>query len=105
MATLATMPAVRRRRSAPLSEGGARWRREFLEYYPEGFEDESYVELERSCKWAAHERWEELLGRDEFRRLIRAGEFVEAASRAVKVESRTNLLFSFEKMALRDAVK
>jgi hypothetical protein len=39
------------------------------------------------------------------RSLIRAGEFVEAASRAVRIESRTNLLFSFEKMALRDAVK
>jgi hypothetical protein len=30
---------------------------------------------------------------------------VEIASRAVRIESRTNLLFSFEKMALRDAVK
>src|SRR5688572_28975903 len=105
MATLATMPAVRRRKGAPPWKGAARCRRKFLEFYPDGFEDESYVELERSYKWAAHERWEEMLGRDEFRRLIRAGEFVEAASRAVKIESRTNLLFSFEKMALRDAVK
>jgi hypothetical protein len=32
------------------------------------------------------------------------GEFVEIAKRAVRIESRTNLLFSFEKMALRDAV-
>src|SRR5207248_9862514 len=32
-------------------------------------------------------------------------EFIEAANRAVRIESRTNLLFSFEKMALRDAVK
>ena len=29
----------------------------------------------------------------------------EIAARAVRLESRTNLLFSFEKMALRDAVK
>jgi hypothetical protein len=36
---------------------------------------------------------------------IRRGEFVEAAARAVRIESRTNLLFSFEKMALRDAVR
>ena len=33
------------------------------------------------------------------------GEFAEVAARAVRLESRTNLLFSFEKMALRDAVK
>ena len=31
--------------------------------------------------------------------------FTEIAARAVRIESRTNLLFSFEKMALRDAVK
>jgi hypothetical protein len=31
--------------------------------------------------------------------------FAEICSRAVRIESRTNLLFSFEKMALRDAVK
>jgi len=44
---------------------------------------------------------------EEFRRLLRAGEFAEIASRAVRVEqrSRHSMLFSFEKMALRDAVK
>jgi hypothetical protein len=31
--------------------------------------------------------------------------FIEIAAQAVRIESRTNLLFSFEKMALRDAVK
>jgi hypothetical protein len=36
---------------------------------------------------------------------MRAGAFKEIAARAVAIESRTNLLFSFEKMALRDAVK
>ena len=33
------------------------------------------------------------------------GKFGEVAAKAVAIESRTNLLFSFEKMALRDAVK
>ena len=32
-------------------------------------------------------------------------EFEEIAARAIRLQSRTNLLFSFEKMALRDAVK
>jgi hypothetical protein len=40
-----------------------------------------------------------------FRALMRRGQFAQIASHAVSIESRTNLLFSFEKMALRDAVK
>ena len=46
-----------------------------------------------------------MLGADEYRALLRAQEFTEIASRAIRIESRTNLLFSFEKMAIRDAVK
>ena len=47
----------------------------------------------------------EHLGRDAFRRALTEERFAEIAQRAVSIESRTNLLFSFEKMALRDAVK
>jgi hypothetical protein len=39
-----------------------------------------------------------------FTGLLRANKFEEIAMRAVRIESRTNLIFSFEKMALRDAV-
>jgi hypothetical protein len=62
---------------------------------------------ERDYKWESHERWEESLGQAEFRRLLRAGAFAEIASRAVRVEqrSRHSMIFSFEKMALRDAIK
>lgn len=80
-------------------------RRKFLRYYPGGFEDDDYLILERNYKWNAHVRWSEALSEDEFRRLIRKSAFREIAARAVAIESRTNLLFSFEKMALRDAVK
>ncbi len=81
--------------------------RKFLRYFPGGFGDETYVEWERGYKWEAHQRWEEALGKAEFRGLLRAGEFAEAAARAVRVEQRTrhSMIFSFEKMALRDAVK
>jgi hypothetical protein len=81
--------------------------RKFLRYFPGGFGDETYLEWERGYKWEAHERWEEALGREEFRRLLRRGEFAEVAARAVRVEQRTrhSMIFSFEKMALRDAVK
>ena len=37
--------------------------------------------------------------------MLREGAHGEIAARAVRIESRTNLLFSFEKMALRDAVR
>lgn len=45
--------------------------------------------------------------RAEFRRLLRAREYLEIATRAVRVEqrSRHSMIFSFEKMALRDAVR
>ena len=82
-----------------------RCRRKFLRFFPEGFHDETYIDWERGYKWTAHERWNDVLGRKEHGALLRRGEFEEVARRAVQIESRTNLLFSFEKMALRDAVR
>ncbi|MDQ3584861.1 MAG: hypothetical protein M3407_03715 [Acidobacteriota bacterium] len=87
------------------SAGAVRCRRKFLRFFPEGFHDETYVAWERDYKWKAHEAWNEMLNRAAYRRLLREGEFSEIAARAVRIESRTNLIFSFEKMALRDAVK
>ena len=87
--------------------GAERCRRKFLRFFPGGFRDETYIDWERSYKWEAHERWEEALSREKFRALLREGEFAEIAARAVRVEQRTrhSMIFSFEKMALRDAVK
>jgi hypothetical protein len=82
-----------------------RCRRKFLRFFPGGFQDETYLDWERNYKWEAHERWEASLGRDAFRAELSAERFSDIAARAVQIESRTNLLFSFEKMALRDAVK
>lgn len=82
-----------------------RCRRKFLRFFPGGFEDETYVDWERGYKWQAHERWTGSLGASDFRDLLRQRRFSEVAATAVSIESRTNLLFSFEKMALRDAVK
>jgi hypothetical protein len=80
-------------------------RRRFLRFYPDGFRDEDYIELERSYKWDAHRRWRDALGRDDLERLLAAGRYDEIATTAVRIESRTNLLFSFEKMAIRDATR
>jgi hypothetical protein len=101
---------TRRKRARPsstakLSPGAVRSRRKFLRYFRKGFRDETYVDWERGYKWAAHERWEATLNRTAFRALLDDGKYSEIAARAVTIESRTNLLFSFEKMALRDAVK
>jgi hypothetical protein len=94
-------------KSRQTSEGAERCRRKFLRYFPGEFRDETYLDWEREYKWEAHERWEEALGRAEFRRLLRVEEYAEIAARAVRVEQRTrySMIFSFEKMALRDAVK
>src|SRR6476659_8814008 len=82
--------ASRRSVPRPALEGGAlRSRRKFLRYYPGGFEDRDYLELERGYKLTAHERWLAALGRDEFNALISDGAFTEIAARAVKIESRT----------------
>jgi hypothetical protein len=89
----------------PLSSGALRSRRKFLQIFPGGFTDPDYLELERDYKWRAHEQWLDALGPASLGSLLQRGRETEAAALAVTIESRTNLLFSFEKMALRDAVR
>ncbi|MBV9662383.1 MAG: hypothetical protein JOZ37_00350 [Actinobacteria bacterium] len=79
-------------------------RKKFLYFFPDGFRDQNYLAWERDYKWEAHRRWTAELGPDQLRALLDRGDFAAAAKAAVRIESRTNLLFSFEKMALRDAV-
>lgn len=107
------MPTTGRRQTAKIpitpprapSPGVLRARRRFLGVFPGGFRDETYIDWERDYKWAAHERWEETLSPERYRHHLDRGEFAEIAATAVRIESRTNLLFSFEKMALRDAIR
>ena len=101
LAIMATQTRSRPRRSA----AAERCRRKFLRFFPDGFRDETYIDWERGYKQAAHESWQSRLSRKEHSQLLMAGEFEEVARRAVAIESKTNLLFSFEKMALRDAVR
>ena len=91
----------------PMPRAGAMKRgiRKFLRYFSNGFHDETYIAWERAYKWTAHENWNLNLGRDEFQALLERGDAMEVAARASRIEGRTNLLFSFEKMALRDAVR
>ena len=87
--------------------GAARCRRRFLRQFPDGFRDPLYLDWERDYKLQSHLRWQEALAQPTFRRLLREGRAMEATTRAIRVEqqSRHSMLFSFEKMALRDAVR
>jgi hypothetical protein len=98
-------PVARAAASQKISAGALRCRRKFIRIFPDAFRDETYIDWERGYKWEAHERWNASLGRNEFRDLLKARSYAQIARFAVGIESRTNLLFSFEKMALRDAVK
>ena len=89
----------------PSSPEAQRCRKKFLKFFPKGFRDEKYIHWERGYKWTAHEQWKAALSREAFRAALSEERFAEICAAAVRIESRTNLLFSFEKMALRDAVK
>ena len=88
-----------------MSAAAERCRRRFLRFFPNGFVDDTYLDWERNYKADAHARWRATLNRSAFRALLEAGDAGEIVARAVRIESRTNLLFSFEKMALRDATR
>ena len=95
------------RATGQVSPGALKCRQKFLRFFPEGFGDQGYLETEREYKWESHLRWQQSCGQHEFAALLRAGRHEEIAARAVRIEqrSRYSMLFSFEKMALRDAVK
>lgn len=104
------IPAPLQRKTSKLTSlrrtaSAQKCRQKFLDYFPSGFDDETYLAWERDYKWTAHEQWNEQLNRHNYRRLLAGGKFRDLAATIVRIESRTNLLFSFEKMALRDAVK
>jgi hypothetical protein len=77
----------------------------FLYYFRKGYDDPKYISWEREYKETAHKQFQDQLNQRAFRSLLEKKKFNTIAEAAVKIESRTNLLFSFEKMALRDAIK
>ncbi len=79
--------------------------KKFLHYFPRGFYDDKYIAWERGYKWNAHLAWTEKLNNKELNALLADHNYPEVGRRATAIESKTNLLFSFEKMALRDGIK
>ncbi|MBY0566623.1 MAG: hypothetical protein K2P70_04895 [Hyphomonadaceae bacterium] len=100
MATSTLTPHTARSGDTPQLK---RAKRKFLSYFPEGFADEHYSE--RDYKWQAHCQWREALGQNTYKSLLRQHSYEEIALRALRIEGRTNLIFSFEKMALRDGTR
>ena len=99
------LPDDRTARESSAAAGVRRSKRKFLRFFPKGFHDETYFDWERGYKWIAHQRWQQELNKKAYQGKLAAEKYQEICAAAVKIESRTNLLFSFEKMALRDAVK
>jgi len=91
--------------SHPIDYRKMRCRRRFLRFFPHGFTDERYLSWERDYKAEAHAHWTAELSRKSFAQLLAAGEYPLIAREVLRIEARTNLLFSFEKMAVRDAVR
>lgn len=80
-------------------------RRTFLRLFPGGFSDERYIAWERDYKVDAHRAWRDQIGgKRAMADALDAGEHAAIAAAATRIESGRALLFSFEKMALRDAV-
>ncbi len=75
-----------------------------MRFFPDAFEDERYLEWEHDYKWAAHKLFKTQLGKSKYKQLLEKGDFKSIARIALQVESGTTFLFSFEKMALRDAL-
>ena len=82
-----------------------RARQQFLHVFPDGFADERYLAWERDYKVDAHRAWQrDIGGKAALRAALDAGRHREIAAAAARIEGPRPLLFSFEKMALRDAV-
>ena len=88
-----------------LSPTAIECKKKFLFYFPKGFYDPKYIAWERGYKWDAHVEWEKTLNESTYSALLKKKLYAEVALHAVKIETKTNLLFSFEKMALRDGIK
>jgi hypothetical protein len=101
----ATSLSIMQKNAIEPGKARATSRRKFLRVFPQGFADPKYLAWERDYKWEAHQQWQETLDKKTFSALLAEKDFPAISQRAMAVESRTNLLFSFEKMALRDAVK
>lgn len=79
--------------------------KKFLYYFRKGYSDQKFIDWERQYKLDAHFLFQQELNKSDYESLLKEKNYEQIALTAVRIESKTNLLFSFEKMALRDAIK
>lgn len=84
----------------PVEKTRLRCRKKFLHYFKKGYSDATYICWERQYKLDAHFQFQQALNKREYKRLLLAKKYSEISLTAVRVESRTNLLLSFEKNGL-----
>jgi hypothetical protein len=101
----------------PLKEKGGRWvlpskrlsleslSRKFLHEFPASFSDPKYFAEERDYKLAAHVRFQEILGLEHARDLLKEGQFRSLATKALQVLGAVNLLSPYESAAFHDAMQ
>lgn len=99
------LPVIRRDPESVVKKARRKCLRKFLYYFPGGYQGKKYIAWEREYKWNAHLAWQEQLNQTAFKQLLEEENYQAITKKAITIESKTNLLFSFEKMALRDAVK
>src|ERR1700755_1004439 len=92
------------KKTDPVQTARLRCRKKFLHYFPNGFTDLKYRDWERGYKEEAHFAFQQQLNVNKYQHLLKQGEYEHIALTVIRIEAKTNLLFSFEKMALRDAV-
>ncbi|MDD4976675.1 MAG: hypothetical protein PHY93_20135 [Bacteriovorax sp.] len=80
-------------------------RNKFMKSFKSGFYDKNYKSWGRDLKWIAHEKWQEVLNKGQFRELMADQNYEEIVARAMKIESTSHLLSPIEVKALSDGVK
>ena len=96
--------------SVTTTKGGMKYRslsqsiERFLELFPQGFYGKRFLTEERDFKVKVHELALELMGKEQFTRLMEEKAYHEICTRALKVVNATNLIFPNEKMALQDGL-
>jgi hypothetical protein len=77
----------------------------FLARFPQGFYGDRFASEEREYKVRAHQLAQDLLSQSALTRLLSANDYGEVCRRALRVANATNLIFPYEKMALKDGLE
>ena len=92
-------------RKDPVERARKHCKRKFLYYFKKGYQDQKYLNWERQYKLEAHLQFQNELNKNAYNKLLKERAYEKIASIAVRIESKTNLLFSFEKNRSRPSLQ